>query len=62
MPVSAFISSAEANEHFAAPRRSRTAWFTSRRVVPRTTHAAYCLGSFLEPTTSVFAARSTGYP
>ena len=45
-----------------APSKSRTAWFTSSRVVASTTHAAYCLGSFLDATTIVFAARSAGYP
>jgi hypothetical protein len=55
-----FISSGEAKEHFVAPSRSRTAWFTSRRVVARTTHAAYRFGSLLDATTIVLAARSAG--
>ena len=60
MPVSPAISSAEANESFATPIRSRTAWFTSSRVVASTTQAAYCFGSFLEATRIVFPAWSAG--
>src|SRR5437870_1259000 len=55
MPVSAIVSSAVAKESLGTPISLRTTWLTSRRVVALTTHAAYCLGSFFEPTMMVLA-------
>src|SRR2546426_9112848 len=62
MPVSAFVSSAEANESLATPISRRTTWFTSSRRVAFTTQAAYCLGSFFDATMIVFAECSRGTP
>ena len=62
MPVSACVSSAEANETLEAPSSARTAWFTSRRVVALTTHAPNCFGSFFEATTIVLPALASGSP
>src|SRR5262245_66458716 len=62
MPVSAFVSSAEANDTFEVPSSARTAWFTSRRVVAFTTHAPNLRGSFFEATTIVLPALSSGSP
>ena len=56
------VSSAVANERRETPISFRTAWFTSRRVVALTTQAAYCRGSFFEPTMMVLADCSIGKP
>ena len=45
IPVSLAVSSAEAKDSFRTPRRSATAWFTSRRVVASTRHRAWTFGS-----------------
>jgi hypothetical protein len=62
IPVSVLVSSDDANESLATPISRRTAWFTSSRRVALTTHAAYCLGSFLDATMIVFAECSSGTP
>ena len=62
MPVSARVSSADANDTRLVSSSRRTAWFTSSRVVAFTTQAANCRGSFLDATTIVLAARSRGTP
>ena len=45
--MSAFVSSADANETFETPMSFFTAWLTSSRVVASTTQAQYCFGLLL---------------
>ena len=62
MPVSAIVSSDDANETREAPISFFTAWLTSSRVVASTTHAQYCFGSFLLATMIVLAELAGGMP
>src|SRR6266496_611968 len=60
IPVSAVISSAEANDALGTPINLVTHLLTSRRVLARTTQATYFLGSFFEATIIVLQERSSG--
>ena len=62
IPVSPWVCSADANDALRVPSRSRTARFTSSRVVARTTQAAKTGGSDLPMTTIVFAESSGANP
>ena len=60
MPVSACVSSADANESRETSMSRFTVWFTSSREVAPTTHAQNCFGAFFEATMIVLAEWSSG--